>query len=692
MNKLAPIFFAGIMLVSACTADVFAAKSETHSLSPVTVTATKTEVDKESVPFSAVSVDRETIDSQPRFYMDNVGELVRDLPGVHVGQYYPWGPPWIHLRGTGYFIGRTVYLVDGLPIAPFMASTVSTRDVEQVDVLLGPSSALYGANASGGVVNFITRDGQEGMGANAELSYGSNNTIRPHASVGNKKDNLQYYLSYSGDYSDGYKMKPVNDALTLYNLGKKQYLLEASMEDNDYKTTYLTGKVKWKNDNGTGAWWSMNYAQRYLYGGQTNLVLDDNGDQVISTFGFDTRLGDIGKIKLSGAYQYYEHPQQYIKGLSLVNNQLSFDSSIVRNYDWTINRVPLEVQTDFYLSDNNVLTLGAFWCREEEERSNFYTATQKTSLSEWSTDQHALYLQDQMFFLDEKLSVVAGVRYDHWKYFDIYDEGSTNKTPDDVKKDHTTYRGGAKYKINENFAVRSSIGTAYWPGTALWFFQNISTGKSQREANPNLQPEKTWMADIGLDTSFPEIGVSFNITGYYGQIEDMVSYRYDETPLVEGGSIIRSQNLGGADIYGIEFELQKQFNKNFIFFTALTLNHSEVVDDPVNDGHQLRNAPDYWGSVGLRYLNPEAVNGELLFRCSDDRYYDDENTELPFFHMKSYETVDAKIWRDFRIDKRWILTTALSAVNILDEDYETEIVYVNPGRYLEGTVGVRYLF
>lgn len=690
--RFAVLFFTGAILALCCITNSVASESQTYSLSPITITATKTGVDQESVPFSSATVDRDTIDNQPDFYINNVGELVRDVPGVHVGQYYPWGPPWIHLRGTGYFIGRTVYLVDGLPIAPFMASTINPNDVGQVDVLLGPSSAIYGANASGGVVNFITRDGNKDMGANAEITYGSNNTFRPHASVGNQKDNLKYYLSYSGDYSDGYKMKPVDDMLTLYDLGKKQYLKEASMEDNDYKNSYLTGKLKWKNDSGTGAWWSFNYAQRYLYGGQENLILDDDGDQVISTFGFDTLLGDVGKIKFSGAYQYYEHPQQYTQGLSFSDNKLVLDSSIVRNYDWTINRTPLEVQTDFYLGQSNILTFGAFWCRENEERSNFYTATQKTALSEWSTDQHAFYLQDQQFLMDEKLSIIAGVRYDHWKYFDIYDEGSTNKTPDDVEKDHTTYRGGAKYRINDNFAIRSSVGTAYWPGTALWFFQNITTGKSQREANPDLKPEKTWMADLGLDTQFPDYGTSFKVTGYYGEIEDMVSYRYDENPLVEGGSIIRSQNLGGAEIYGIELELQQKLNSNFLFFTSLTLNHSEVVDDPNNDGHQLRNAPDYWGSVGLRYLNPEVVNGELLFRYSDDRYYDDENTELPFFHMKSYETVDAKIWRDFVIDKKWVLTTALSAINIFDRDYETEIVYVNPGQYFESTIGVRYLF
>ncbi|NJL60099.1 MAG: TonB-dependent receptor [Desulfobacteraceae bacterium] len=223
-------------------------------------------------------------------------------------------------------------------------------------------------------------------------------------------------------------------------------------------------------------------------------------------------------------------------------------------------------------------------------------------------------------------------------------------------------------------------------------FQNISTGKSQREANPNLNPEKTWMLDLGTDVVLPKFRTSFNITGYYGEIEDIVSYRYDENPLISGGSIIRSQNLGGAKIYGLEIGFSQPLTEHLSLIGALTLNHSEIIDDPLNSGHQLRNAPDYWGSLQLAYLNPALVNANLLFRFSDDRYYDDENTELPFFHMSSYETVDLKIWRDWKLCDTWTLTTTLSAVNIFDDDYETEIVYVNPGRYIEGMIGVKYLF
>ncbi len=381
------------------------------TLGTITVTATKTEVDPETVPFSSWSVERETLDTQPSFFMNNVGEIIRDLPGVHVAQYYPWGPPWIHLRGTGYFIGRTVYLIDGLPVWSFLSTTLNPHDVGRADVLLGPSSALYGANASGGAVNFITREGQRDMGATAEMAYGERNTFRPHVHVGDQVGNWRYYLSYSGDYSDGYHMKPVDEMVRLWKLGKKQYLTDASLDTNDYKHSFVAGKVNWENDNGTKAWLALNYVNRYLDGGQPHFILNDHGDQVITTAHIESPLTSYAKVKLSSAYQYYDHPQQYTGGLSLDSGgNLALDSSIFYRRTWEVTRYPIEGQVDIYPFEHNILTVGTFFCREEEYRRDDYAKTGKRLLYNVTTDQSAFYLQDQIFLLDKKLSIVGGIR------------------------------------------------------------------------------------------------------------------------------------------------------------------------------------------------------------------------------------------------------------------------------------------
>lgn len=74
-----------------------------YRLDKITVTATKTETAAELLPVTSYTVDQHDIEAQPNYFMSNFGELIRDVPGVHVSQYYPWGPPWVHFRGTGYF-------------------------------------------------------------------------------------------------------------------------------------------------------------------------------------------------------------------------------------------------------------------------------------------------------------------------------------------------------------------------------------------------------------------------------------------------------------------------------------------------------------------------------------------------------------------------------------------------------------
>ena len=666
------------------------------TMEQVTVTATKTSVSEELSPVEAYSVNRQDLDAQPNFYMNNFGEFIRDLPGVHVAQYYPWGPPWVHLRGTGHFLQRTVYLIDGMPIHHFLSVGLNPNDIGQIDVVLGPSSALYGASAAGGAVNLITRSGQAGEGAVASMAYGSHNTYKPYASVGDRQGNFNYRFSYAGEYSDGFQMKPVDGMVDLYHRGKKQYVAGASVEDNEYEHTWLSGKVGWETSGGTSLTAAVNYQRRYLYGGQTNAITNDDGDTVVTSLRLIHPLGDWAKLTATVGYQFQSIPSQANGGASLVNGRVVVDDTIKSHEEWDRERIPLELQGDFYLGQNNVLTAGVYWAQETEDDDTFSGASgPQTYRYDLTTDMFALYVQDQAFFLDKRLSVLAGVRYDYWKYHDIYDSGSSDPEPDSVEHDHVTYRGGVKYKVNEMVSLRSSAGTAYWPGNPKWAFQNKNTGATWREANTGLEPEKTWMWDLGTDVVLPKWGTKFRVTAYYGVIENIMAYTYDEHPTLPNTTIIHTRNIGEAEIYGLEFYVKQPLTKHLALTGSLTLNHSEITEDktnPDNVGNQLRNAPDYWGSVGLRYLNPKLFNWEVLFRFSADRYYDDNNEDLPYFHMDSYQTVDVKVWRDWQLCEKWILQTSLSAVNLFDEDYATEIVYVNPGLYVEAMVGVRYLF
>ena len=677
--------------------NVLAIEEKTMELEKMTVTSTKTTVDEVLAPVEAYTVDREDMDYQPSHFMNNFGEFIRDIPGVHVAQYYPWGPPWVHLRGTGHFLQRTVYLIDGIPVHAFLSPAINTRDIENVDVVLGPSSALYGASAAGGAVNIITRRGKAGEGAGLRLAYGSNNTFRPSASVGDDNGTFHYRLSYTGDYSDGYQMKPIDGMVKLAGLGKGQYVKTASVEDNAYDYYWLSAKTGWRNTRGTSLTLSVNYQNRYLYGGQTNAITNDHGDTVVSSLQFKHNLTDWAQISASTGYQFQGIPSQENGGATLntTTGAVTVDPTITLTEEWDRKRIPVELQGDFFIRQNNVLTTGVSYARETEDTDDYDLSGTQTYRYDLTTDILGVYLQDQHFFMDNRLSLLAGMRYDRWEYSGIYDSGSSNPTPADVDKDTMTYRAGLKFRVNETLSLRTNAGTAFWPGNPKWYFQNKNVGTTHREANPDLDPEETWMVDAGADINIDGWGTLIRVTGYLGTIENIMAYSYEAHPTLPGTTLVKTRNIGEADIYGLELYLKQPLTDHLSFTGSLTLNHSEITKDitnPANEGNELRNAPDYYGSVGLRYKRPHLVNGEILFRFSDDRYYDDTNTDLPYFHMKSYETLDAKVWRDWELDDKWVLQTSLSGVNLFDREYATEIVYVNPGRHVEAAMGVKYLF
>ena len=210
------------------------------------------------------------------------------------------------------------------------------------------------------------------------------------------------------------------------------------------------------------------------------------------------------------------------------------------------------------------------------------------------------------------------------------------------------------------------------------------------EANPNLDPEETWMVDLGLDGNFAKTGTLFSITAYYGRIKDMVSGRYESVPGHPTWSIIRYSNMGEAEIYGLEAQLNQRLTEHLSAVLNLTLNHSEIVDDPVNEGNQVSQAPDYMFNIGLKYLNPGLINGSLTFRAIDDMHIDNENINVSYFAMDSYESIDAKMWRDWKISDKVTLSTSLSVENLLDDGYEPYFYYENPGRTFMATVGINY--
>jgi len=668
-------------------------KKKPAEIEEIVVTATKTESALSDVPFTVHVVTQKEIESQPNYYISNFGELIRDLPGVHVAQYYPWGPPWVILRGAGHFLFRSVYMVDGVPIPAFVSTCINTNDIERIEVLLGPSSALYGPNAMGGVVNIITKKGKKDTGAKVDMGYGSRETYRPHVDLGNqfstKIGNFHYYFSYSGDYSDGYKMVPYKVGWYLHEGGQTGQMRNVTLYATKYKYHYYATKMGWENENGAGIWLGYHHQDMWLDGGRPNVILNAHGEEGAGLLRFYFPIADMLKITGTAGYQLHNRPGENDTQVYVGGRFQRFDPRPSTKTEWEVDRYPFELQVDLFPFKKHITTIGGSFLREVEFRKTKNAFTYVPSAeSEYTTHHSSLYLQHQSFLFSERLNITAGLRYDHWKYLDVFDLASRPQRPPSIDFDNVSYRGGVRYKVSDAISLRSSFGTGYFPGLTVARFVNIPTGTTRREANPDLKPEKTWMVDGGADIELKPWKTSISITPYYGRIKDLISYHYFSMP---GYTLIKAYNLGKLKIYGVETQVKVNLTEHLDASLSFTVNRSRILDDPRAEYNQLANCPDYHGSFALTYKNPNLLSGRLAIRYSDDRQYDNEVQHLKYYHMRPYATVDLKLWREFKVG-RGVITPTLSVDNLFDKKYETEFVYMSPGRSIQFNLGYKYLF
>ncbi len=174
MYNLARLSFIALVVNAGLIFSAFAqgeTSTDADSLETITVTATRTERRLMDSPLSSSVITSEQIETST---VDNLAELIRDVPGVEITEAATAGMKRIKIRGET--SRRVAILIDGQELtdhssygAPLLLDPAM---VERIEVVRGTGSVLYGQKALGGVVNFITKKGgDEAIQASVSASY-----------------------------------------------------------------------------------------------------------------------------------------------------------------------------------------------------------------------------------------------------------------------------------------------------------------------------------------------------------------------------------------------------------------------------------------------------------------------------------------------------------------------------------------
>ncbi len=590
---------------------------------------------------SAISViDAEDLEIRQ---INLVSDVLREVPGVAVSRTGPQGTlTQVRIRGAEG--NQTLVFIDGIeannPIfGEFNFANLVAADVEQLEVLRGAQSALYGSESIGGVIAVTTKSPEPGFQAEGELETGSFESNRIFGALGGGSDtarlrgSVQYYdtggisASPTGDEEDGF----TNLTASLKGV------LEPS---NSFKIESVLRYVDSEVDTD---------AQEFSFG----TVQDAN--QQSEAEDFYAKIDAIG-ILLDGAVT--------------VRGFVGFtESELVNIADGVETGASEGERWDYGLQASGTMDLGA-----TELGLNVALEQEQLDFRNESTFLPAPNVQD-----DEQTSLAAEFSINHNER--LFAAAAVRQDYNDVFEDATTFRFSGAYLIPETGTrFHGSWGEGI---TDPGFNERFGFNPDTFIGNPDLDPERSEGFDIGVEQTFLDGRFKIDITYFEANLEDEISTSFVQDP--ETGAFVSTpiNNPGESDRSGVEVTFDATLNENF----SIDGHYSNLDATGADELIEVRR-PENIASLNISW---QGLEDRAALNLGID--YNGENEDL-FFGFADPDftprrTLDAftlvRVAGSFDINDN--VEIFARGENILDEDYQEVNGFASPGA--AGYIGIR---
>ncbi len=483
------------LFVTAAYAETEAGATDAHidtsHLAPLVVTPSRVVQTVDESLASVTVIDREAIErQQPRQLKD----LLRGRAGVSLHSNGAFGKTTsLSLRGTG--AGHTLLLVDGMRLGSATTGQpawqhLPPQQIERVEVVRGPRSSIYGADALGGVVQVFTRRGEPGEPrVNAFVGGGSLGTYEAGAGVSGGSESTRYSLSGGYFETDGIDVQDgVGDSA-----------------DDGYDNTSVTGRVSHRLSPQVELFASGLYAA-----GETEFDADDlmSGEPYDSAYqDYAQAAGRAGaRIDVTEAWA-----TEIAYGHSRDEQDTYYEGQFANRFDTA--RDYLSWRNDLVLAPWATLSVGTDW-REARISST-------TDYAETSRDNWGVY---QLLTLElARHRVEVSSRYDD----------------NEAYGGHTTGQLAWGYALTERWQARASYGTAFKAPS----FNDLYYPPS---GNPDLEPEESRSYEAGVRYTGSDGYV--DVAAFRTDIDNLIEWA--PTP----AGMWQPQNVEEARITGMELE------------------------------------------------------------------------------------------------------------------------------------------
>jgi vitamin B12 transporter len=479
------------------------------------------------------SVSIITADDISRLGFDFAGDAIAAAPGVTVNQNGTFGgTATVRIRGAS--SEQTLVLIDGVPVNDSTApgggydfARLDTENIARIEILKGPQSTLWGTDAIGGVVSITTKEPEKRLAGSAFGEYGSFNTFRGGASIGNSGDAGDFRVALTGMSTDGISRADEQNGNTEDD-GFDSLTASAKAGLNLPSNARLSATLLW-NDAETEFDSFDGTAQGSVADGDESSETGQlSGDISLKAPLFDGRLENL---LLVGYAQ--------IDRKNFTNGIESFSTDgdrVVYRYQGTLN-----------IDDRNKMAFGA----EREDSSADGEST-------WINGLFALYEYKPV----ESLTLTGGLRLDDHERF-----GS-----------ETTGRVAAAFNPTEQVTLRASWGQGFKAPTIFQttFFCCGATGP-----NAGLKAETSEAFDLGADWRSRDGRAEAGITYFDQTTDDMINFAFT----VGGYENIDKVNSRGIEAYaGYQFTSWLGVAANYAYINAEDGTGTKLIQVPEQSG------------------------------------------------------------------------------------------------------------
>lgn len=646
----------------------------------VTVTATRSDTRIGDVPATVSVIDEQQIDQNN---VNDLQDLVRYQPGVSVsGTGSRFGLSGFNIRGIDG--NRVMTQIDGISVpqgyffSPFQdvrRNYIDLDTVKQVEIIRGPASALYGSDAIGGAVSFLSKDaadyldGGDDFAARLKTGFdGSDDSWLTSGTFAGRQKNLDALLhigQIKGHATDTWG----GPGGTGYSRGAANPL--------DYTTDNLLSKLGW--DYAPGSRLQLTY--EHYNDHADSKQLSDYGTVAMGTttlsakardsvererfslehsFQLDSQLADSLRWQLSHQHSSTEQKTYQQRLTAAQVKRYRTRESDYKEKIWDLNT---QLDKAFTLGNTAHDLIWGFDAKRIES-SNLRTGqeirldtgesipqTENYPLSDFpdpTSHTYGLFAQDSIEI--GRLTLLPGLRYDHYhldpKVTGDYLNGNPADTdPDSVSDRHLSPKLGANYQLTVTESVYAQYAAGFRapsPVNMFGEFDNPALGYKQ-VGNPNLKPETSNSYELGLRGQH-RTG-SYGLALFYNQYDDFIE---QVTTPAAGYYIGQFQwiNINQATIRGAEANGELQLHgiglpagSRLLGSIAYARGKNEENGQPLNSVDPLK------AVLGLAYDDPTGqFGGTLNWTLVQGKTRIDYTEVADQFATPGYATLDLNGW------------------------------------------------